>query len=94
MKEINLNAAAWRNKNDFYEALLPALGAPSWHGRNLDALNDSLGTGQINEVELPLRITITNTATIPPELLEYLKRFAELVAELRARECEIELSLE
>ena len=28
---------AWNH--DFYAALLPALGAPDWHGRNLDGLN-------------------------------------------------------
>jgi hypothetical protein len=48
MKEINLDARAWRNRDDFYGALLPSLGAPHWHGRNLDALNDSLRYDDIN----------------------------------------------
>jgi RNAse (barnase) inhibitor barstar len=85
-KEINLDAATWRDRDDFYDALLPALGAPSWHGRNLDALNDTLGGNDINEVRLPFHIRITNTVRVPSELLSYLKRFAELVDDLRTRE--------
>ena len=53
MKEINLDARAWRNRDDFYGALLPSLGAPHWHGRNLDALNDSLAALHILGIEVP-----------------------------------------
>jgi len=95
MREISLNAAAWHNQDDFYDALLPALGAPPWHGRNLDALNDTLGGDDINAVKMPFRIRIVNTAPVPPELFSYLKQFADLVTDLRIRDGhEIELSLD
>jgi RNAse (barnase) inhibitor barstar len=63
MKDIVLDASAWRDRDDFYDALLPALGAPDWHGRNLDALNDSIGGDDISAVRLPFRIKITNAAS-------------------------------
>ncbi|GGF51062.1 hypothetical protein GCM10011611_66870 [Aliidongia dinghuensis] len=85
MKEISLNASDWRQQSDFYNALLPGLGAPSWHGHNLDALNDSIG-GDMNAVKPPFQIRITNTASIPPDLCGYLHRFAELVTDLRTRD--------
>jgi RNAse (barnase) inhibitor barstar len=82
MKEIRLDAAKWETRGDFYDALLPALGAPEWHGRNLDALNDSNGSDEINEVHLPFRFLLVGTDTVPSELRSYLKKFAELVADL------------
>ena len=84
MNDINLDATTWRKRDDVYDALLPALRAPAWHGRKLDALNDSLGGDDLNEVRLPFRISIRNTRGIPPELLLYLRQFAEMVADLKA----------
>jgi RNAse (barnase) inhibitor barstar len=94
MKEINLDARAWRNRDDFYDALLPSLGAPHWHGRNLDALNDSLRCDDINAVRLPLHIRITNSTSVPAELRRHLQQLAELIADLRTRDGrEIQLTL-
>ena len=41
------------NEEDFYNSILPQLDAPEWHGRNLDALSDSLVGGGINGIEPP-----------------------------------------
>jgi RNAse (barnase) inhibitor barstar len=49
--EIHLDGRAWTSASDFYDAFLPAVHAPSWHTRSLDALNDSLLTGGINGLE-------------------------------------------
>jgi len=49
--EIHLDGRAWTSPSDFYNAFLPAVHAPSWHTRSLDALNDSLLTGGINGLE-------------------------------------------
>ena len=95
MKEITLDAITWSGRDDFYDALHPALGAPQWHGRNLDALSDTLGGDGINEVKPPFHIRIISIASVPPELFSYLKRFAELVNELQARDGrQISLTLE
>jgi RNAse (barnase) inhibitor barstar len=94
MKEITLDASAWQNRDDFYDALLPALGAPGWHGRNLDALNDSIRGDDTSAVRLPFRITIANSASAPVGLQQYLFKFADLLTDLRAdRGCEVYLLL-
>ncbi len=38
MTEIVLDGSEWKSAADFYSALLEAIQAPEWHGRNLDAL--------------------------------------------------------
>jgi len=57
--EIHLGGRAWQSADDFYVAYLKAVGAPEWHGHNLDALWDSLTSGDINQRNAPLRILIT-----------------------------------
>ena len=42
MTELVLNGADWTTKDDVYDAFFCAVGAPEWHGRNLDALADSI----------------------------------------------------
>ncbi|MDP2596565.1 barstar family protein [Alteromonas stellipolaris] len=44
----------------FFDAFLPQVKAPDWHGKNLDALSDSLITGGINQVEPPFCVIYTN----------------------------------
>ena len=51
MRQIILDALGWKEKDDFYGDLLPSLGAPNWHGRNLDALNDSIRGDDIKKDE-------------------------------------------
>jgi hypothetical protein len=46
MKELTLDGAGWTTKGDVH-----VVGAPEWHDRNFDALNDSIANGSINEVE-------------------------------------------
>lgn len=42
MRVIDLDGSGWGRPDDFYDALLPELGAPEWHGHNPNALNDSV----------------------------------------------------
>jgi RNAse (barnase) inhibitor barstar len=81
--EIRLDGAAWRTNDDFYEAYLTAIGAPAWHGRNLDAVWDSLMNGDINGRNPPFRFCITGLAHMGPEARSLIARFAELIAEAR-----------
>ncbi len=62
MKVINLDASNWVLWSDFYAALFEGLGSPHWHGKNLDALIDSMVYGGINEIEPPYRIIISQVA--------------------------------
>jgi RNAse (barnase) inhibitor barstar len=78
---IELDGAAWRTVNDFYTSYLAAVGAPVWHGRNLDALWDSLTAGGINQRSLPFRIRISGITRMSPEAREIARRFEALVRE-------------
>jgi RNAse (barnase) inhibitor barstar len=76
--EITLDGSRWRTEDDFYTTLLAALGAPAWHGRNLDALADSLRGGDLNRVNPPLSITITGSQEMGAEAARVARRFLEL----------------
>jgi RNAse (barnase) inhibitor barstar len=72
---IILDASAWKTKDDFYTSFLKAVGAPSWHGRNLDALNDSVVTGGINKIERPYSLIVVNYGTLSNESRAMADRF-------------------
>ncbi|HYM31117.1 MAG TPA: barstar family protein, partial [Candidatus Cybelea sp.] len=82
MKIIDMDGSAWNSVADFYDVILPALGAPKWHGRNLDALNDSISGNDINEVRLPYTIRIRGAANMNATARAMVERFRELILEL------------
>jgi RNAse (barnase) inhibitor barstar len=82
VKRMDLDASKWRTRDDFYDALLPLLGAPGWHGRNLDALHDSITSNDINLVNPPFAITLSNLGHAHPELREYMEKFVRLILDL------------
>ena len=63
--EIYLNASGWRQPVEFYDALLPKLKSPDWHGKNLNAIIDSVVYGEINEIEPPLTIRVEGLRQAP-----------------------------
>jgi RNAse (barnase) inhibitor barstar len=73
MVVIRLDARGWRGPADIYDALLPALGAPDWHGRNLDALYDSLSS-DINALEPPFSVLVEHCDGLPDEVSDYLAK--------------------
>jgi RNAse (barnase) inhibitor barstar len=81
MKQIELDGSGWQEPNDFYDALLPQLGAPAWHGRNLDALQDSIFVGDINTVEPPIHISVAAIDTLPQTMREFLERVQAVFSE-------------
>ena len=58
MRKIDRDAASWMTPLHFYAALLPALGAPEWHGNSVPAIVDSMIGGEINAVEPPYIVSI------------------------------------
>lgn len=84
MRTITLDANKWGVPGDFCDAIVAGLGAPDWHGRNLDALADSISGGQINAVEPPYAIIITGK--VRPQLELLLRGFAALVTHAREDE--------
>lgn len=94
LRELALNAENWRTPDDVFDAFFHAVGAPSWHGRNFDALNDSIATGNINKTEVPYRIVIHNARRMGGDAAELVKRFGDLTDKLHARGCPIEMRIE
>ena len=55
----------------FYDLVLPQCGSPCWHGRNLNALNDSWITGGIDTEGPPYAFYFINSPHPPTELKEF-----------------------
>jgi len=94
MRELNLNGSSWKNSDDFYDAFFKAIGAPEWHGRNFNALNDSIAHGNINEIEVPYRIVIQNIFSPNADLRRLLRDFADFIRELAGRGCPVEIQID
>jgi RNAse (barnase) inhibitor barstar len=94
VKELVLNGAEWVGRDDVYESFFRAVGAPSWHGRNLNALIDSIETGQINAIEVPYRVVIQNYSRIGPDAGKMASDFVDLLREMAARGCPVEVRME
>jgi RNAse (barnase) inhibitor barstar len=84
MKRIILDATQWSSESEFHEAVVTALGAPDWHGRNLDAWWDSI-VHDFNDVHPPYLVVIDGLETCGPDLQGYIERFIELFAEARRK---------
>lgn len=69
------------NEEDFYNSLLPQLDAPEWHGRNLDALSDTLVGGEINGIEPPMCIINLNVESLAVQLRGFFTKVAKIYGE-------------
>ena len=85
MRIIELDGGSWRTYDDLYDALLPALGAPDWHGRNIHALIDSMGTGSINAIEPPYLVRINRSYALPVELKDFPRDLGQYLEERTRR---------
>jgi hypothetical protein len=59
-----------------------ALGASEWHGRNSNALNDSIANGSINEVEVPYTLVFINYDLISGDAKKMTDDFIDLIHEM------------
>ena len=94
MRKIILTGSGRNSREDFYNAFLSAVGAPEWHGHNLDALNDSIGTGSINELEVPYCVRIRGLHDMSDAARNMGYSFEKLVEDLKARGVGIDLVCE
>ena len=62
-----------KSEDGFFEVFLPQVSAPEWHARNLNALGDSLVTGDVNEIEPPYTIINKNNDSVTGSLVEFQK---------------------
>lgn len=84
MKHILIDVSECQTPDAFYMALLSKLGAPGWHGHNLDALWDSLTDGDINEITPPFCVEVRGRERVPAELASLLTRVQSLFEEAKA----------
>ena len=80
MRLIELNANSWRTWRDFYDALLAALGAPEGHGRNLNALIDSMVWGGMNAIEAPYIIRISGAERLSKDMIAEIDEVKRAIA--------------
>ena len=69
------------SEEKFFDVFLPQIEAPDWHGRNLDALNDSLVSGGINGVEPPFCIVNNNTGSSSEEMANFQRTVFSIFAD-------------
>jgi RNAse (barnase) inhibitor barstar len=94
MKEVFMNGRHWKTQDDVYDSFFQAVGAPSRHGRNFNALNDSIGTGAINQIEVPYCLVIQNYDLIREGASKMVDKFIAFIRELKARGCEVDVRVE
>jgi RNAse (barnase) inhibitor barstar len=94
MRKIVLDAEEWKTTDDVYTSFFRAVGAPEWHGRNFNALIDSIETGDINQIEVPYRLVITNYDRTGEGAQQMAKDFVDLIHEIADRGCPVDIRIE
>ena len=79
--QITIDWASINTEKDFYNTFLAQVQAPAWHGQNLDALQDSLVNGGINDIEPPYNITNLNVSLAPKALEKFMCTVFSIFAE-------------
>ena len=79
--EIQLDWSEIKSEEIFYDVFLPQVKAPEWHGRNLDALNDSLVTGDINQINPPYEIINCNVSRVPEDNRDFMRKVLKIFQE-------------
>ncbi|MBN8731462.1 MAG: barstar family protein [Acidobacteria bacterium] len=91
MREIVVSGRCWSSPDDLYDGLLSALGAPEWHGHNMDALWDSITIGQINQIEPPFRIRLVEVDALPDDCHALLERVIDLFTQAQKAGIQVEI---
>ena len=84
MKHIELDALQWTTQDDFFKALLHELGAPGWHGHNLNALWDGI-TSDINEVVPPYAVSVRHAHSLDSDLKNLFEGVSKVFADARRK---------
>ena len=72
--EILVDWEKINSEEEFYSVFLPQVKAPDWHGRNLDALNDSVVNGDINGINPPYKIINLNVSKTPEQVANFQRK--------------------
>ena len=86
-----MDAGEWRTSADVFDSFFRAVGAPEWHGRNFDALNDSIVSGGINRIEVPYVLAIANLDAAGASALTTAEEFIGFVRETESKGCPVSI---
>jgi RNAse (barnase) inhibitor barstar len=84
MKAVVIDWATLKDVDDFYDAVLPQTDAPSWHGHNLDAIQDCWVTGGICPGGPPFRFVFHQAKEMNADL----RSFSEIVEQIAKQSVE------
>jgi RNAse (barnase) inhibitor barstar len=94
MKELFMDASQWKTADDLYLSFFEAVEAPAWHGKNLDAVRESIGAGRINGIEVPYRLVLRNYDHLPGHLKEKADAFIQVISDLAKEGIPVEIRIE
>ena len=79
--EVVIDWAEVEDLDTLYDCLFAQTGAPSWHGRNLNAINDSWVAGAICSEGPPFDFVLRNEEQAKPALEETAQAIREIAEE-------------
>jgi len=94
LRELILDAKNWKTQDDFYDSFFQAVGAPPWHGRNLNALRDSISVGRINTIEAPYELRLKNLSSSGAGVRSIVGAFVQLINELHEAGYPVDIKIE
>ena len=86
MKNLIVDIASAKTREDIFVLLLKAMDAPTWHGKNLDAIDESVAHGGNDTIEPPYSVTFINAARLSSDLRHELLRVKEIFVDAKKRE--------
>ena len=89
-----MDGKGWLRSDDVYDAFFEAVGAPIWHGRNFNALRDSIAGGHVNKIDPPYVIRLRNHSLIGEGARAAANDFISLIKELRGSGCNVDVIVE
>jgi RNAse (barnase) inhibitor barstar len=89
LREVVIDVSACSSTQDFYSLPLAGLGAPAWHGKNLDALWDTISSDDINDVRAAFTVHFINVQNAQLELKSLVEKIGEIIDEARAESVDV-----
>ena len=94
MRELVIDAKDWIEPDDVYDLFFRAVGAPPWHGRNFNALRESITQSGINAVQAPYMIRVKNYSSLGDGARVAARDFIDLIRELHESGCPVDIVVE
>jgi RNAse (barnase) inhibitor barstar len=94
VQHLTLSGKRWCKSDDVYDDLFRTLGSPAWHGKNFNALHDSIVSGQINTVEVPYTLTIREISSAKSDARFFVEELVRLISGFEAEGCPISIQVE